>query len=168
MRSLVLYTSAYGSTKQYVEWIAEEANADIETIDEFNIDKFDEYDTIIIGTYVRVSKLVISDYLSKVWSKLKNKKVILFSVSKTPINSKASVKNYEKSIPVNIRSQIKYFPLEGRFIFEKLSEKDKNIMNLGRKMTRIFMGKKMAEEMVRDCDNVKKENIKEILNELKN
>lgn len=168
MKGLVLYTSAYGSTKQYAKWIAEEVNADIEIIEEFNLNKFDEYDTIIIGTYVRVSKLVVSHYLSKVWSKLKNKKVILFSVSKTPINSNAAIKNYEKSIPVSIRSHIKYIQLEGRFNFEKLNEKDKNIMKLGQKMTRIFMGKKMADEMIRDCDNVKKENIKEIFNELKN
>ncbi|WP_410511171.1 flavodoxin domain-containing protein [Paenibacillus sp. BR2-3] len=167
MKSLVLYTSAYGSTQQYAEWIAEEIQADIESIDTFDINQAAQYDTVIIGTYVRVSKLVVSDYLRTVWDKLQNKKVILFSVSKTPIQSEASVKNYNKSIPEKIRSGIKYFPLEGRFIFDKLEDKDKSTMKIGQKMTRLFMGKQMAEEMMRDCDDVRKENISPILNEIR-
>lgn len=99
MKSLVLYTSVYGSTKQYAEWIAEELGADLADIDTFDIKQAGPYDTVIIGTYVRVQKLVIADYLKKVWDQLKHKKVILFSVSKTPVQSEASVKNYNKSIP---------------------------------------------------------------------
>lgn len=164
MKRLVLYTSAYGSTKQYAEWIAEELAADIESIDTFDIRRADEYDAVVIGTYVRVSKLVAGEYLEKVWSRLSDKKVVLFSASKTPVDSEASAKNYHKSIPSSIRAAITYFPLEGRFVFDKLEDKDKRMMRFGQKMTRLFMGKQMAEEMVRDCDGVKRENIAGIVN----
>jgi menaquinone-dependent protoporphyrinogen oxidase len=167
MKSLVLYTSVYGSTKQYAEWIAEELGADLADIDTFDIKQAGQYDTVIIGTYVRVQKLVIADYLKKVWDQLQHKKVILFSVSKTPVQSEASIKNYNKSIPEKIRAGLKYFPLEGRFNFEQLADKDKTMMKVGHKMTRLFMGKEMAEEMVRNCDDVRKENISPILQELR-
>lgn len=41
------------------------------------------------------------------------------------------------------------------------------MMKVGQKMTRLFMGKEMAEEMVRNCDDVRKENISPILQELR-
>lgn len=52
-------------------------------------------------------------------------------------------------------------------MFGELAEKDKTTMRIGQKMTRIFMGKAMAEEMVRDCDDVRPENIKPMLDALR-
>ncbi|AZS14170.1 flavodoxin domain-containing protein [Paenibacillus lutimineralis] len=159
MKTLVLYTSVYGSTQQYAEWIAQELDAVIGDINKFDMAQLDGYDTIILGTYVRVGKLVAGDYLKKIWPRIQNKKVVLFSVSKTPVNSEATFKNYRKSVPEKIRAAIQYFPLEGRFVFNELVDKDKTTMRIGQKMTRIFMGKAMAEEMVRDCDDVRSENL---------
>lgn len=74
MKSLVLYTSVYGSTRQYAEWIAKELGAALADIDQFDLAEADGYDTIILGTYVRVGKLVAGDYLKKIWPRIQNKK----------------------------------------------------------------------------------------------
>lgn len=162
MSVLVIYKSAYGSTEQYAKWIAEEVNAEVVSVEYFNFADIEKYDTIVIGTYLRAGKMVMAKFIKDNWDKLSQKKVVLYSSSKTPVDSADAQKIYNNNIPENIRKHISYFPLEGKFVFDKLSSGDQTTMKIGQFMTRLFMGQKMAEEMIMDYDGMKIENIKPI------
>ena len=64
--------------------------------------KFDHYDTIILGSCVYYGKIKIASYLKKIWDKIKDKKVILYSVSGNSLESNEVKKMYEKGVPEDI------------------------------------------------------------------
>jgi hypothetical protein len=49
MKTIVIYKSKTGYTKQYAQWIAEELSADILPADKVSFQKLAEYDCIIFG-----------------------------------------------------------------------------------------------------------------------
>ena len=48
-KALVVYKSAYGSTKKYAEWIADELKCDILEKDKCKKEQLKDYDIIIYG-----------------------------------------------------------------------------------------------------------------------
>jgi len=55
----------------------------------------------------------------------------LFTTGAVPIDHPLVKDAYEKNLPQEIREKIKYFPLSGRIIHEKLSPIDKILMFVG-------------------------------------
>lgn len=56
--TIVIYTSKRGSTKQYAEWIAEELDARLATLEECKFEEMIDYDVIIYGGWLRGSGIV--------------------------------------------------------------------------------------------------------------
>ena len=57
VKSLIVYFSKYGTTKEYAEWIAQELNGDIYSINNFKENTLNNYDTIIIGSGLYAGKV---------------------------------------------------------------------------------------------------------------
>ena len=114
IKVLIAYQSKYGSTKQYAEWIQQDTEGDLVNIE--NDDKPDlaRYDIMIIGGSVRTGNIVVAPFIKEHWSVMKGKKIILFTTSGTPPQHPKIQSIYEKSLPEEIRKEIKYFPLHGR------------------------------------------------------
>ena len=164
VKILITYQSKYGSTKQYAEWIQTESNGDLVNIE--NGDKSDiaRYDIIIIGSSVRVGNIVIAPFIENHWSVMKEKKVILFTTSGTPPQHPKIHSIYEKSLPEEIRKEIKYFPLHGRISRENLTLWDKFLIAIGKIMEQDEILKK---DMGRDFDGVQRENLLPLFEYLK-
>ncbi|KKQ11823.1 MAG: flavodoxin domain-containing protein [Candidatus Babeliales bacterium] len=162
MKSLILYKSKYGSSKQYAQWLNQEINSDI-----FELDKcpsLENYNVIILGGGVYMGKINGSDFISKNWDALKNKKVILFSTSGAEPGTPEVMGFYENSLPQEIRTQIRYFSLSGACSYKDLTFLHKILSFIGSLLLKDPVKK---HEMRYGFNRVKKENINPILDYIK-
>ncbi len=135
MKLAVIYTSKYGSTKQYAGWIAEALGGELFSAEGVAAEKLAAYDTVVIGGYLHIGKIIGVDFLMGNWSVLQSKKVVLFSVAGAPPNSPERVKWYEESVPAHIRGNIRHFAMQGRAM--NLDFKDTMLMAFPRTLVRL-------------------------------
>ncbi|KKQ33614.1 MAG: hypothetical protein US49_C0001G0294 [candidate division TM6 bacterium GW2011_GWF2_37_49] len=163
MKTLILYKSKYGSSKQYAQWLNSEINSDI-----FELDKcpdLSNYNLIILGGGSYFGKINGSDFISKNWNVLKTKKIILFSTSGAKPQDPLIKNLYEDSIPAEIRAYVRYFPLDGACAYERLTWTHKILSFIGS----MFQSDPVKKnEMRQGFDRVKKENINPIVEYVKN
>ena len=160
IKILIVYQSKYGSTKQYAEWIQQEIKGDLVNIENGDKPDLARYDIIIIGSSVRVGSIVIAPFIKDHWSVMKGKKVILFTTSATPPQHPKIQSIYEKSLPEEIRKEIKYFPLHGRISGKDLTFFDKFLIIIGKIMEQ---DETLKKDMGKDFDGVQRENLLPLL-----
>lgn len=160
MKSLVVYKTKYGSTKQYAEWISKELGADIAPADEKIKFNLADYDVLVFGGYFRMGQIAIAPFIIENWGKIKNKKVVLFSTSGAYLDQNHIKATYESCLPEYIRKSIAYFPLTGRIDSSKFTFFDSVLMFVA---TRLPSGPESKKNKSIDFDGVKKENIKPII-----
>lgn len=120
---IVLYKSAYGFTKKYAKWIAEDLNCDCIEVSRFNFNK--NHKTIIFGGGLYAGKINGIKDLIKLYDKIKNKNIIVFTVGVADVNDLKNVENIvssaKKQIPKEMFSKIKLFHLRGGMDYSKMS-----------------------------------------------
>lgn len=114
MRELVVYTSKYGSTKQYAEWIAEELGCKAVPTSAVTAADVAASDVIICGGYLHMGKIKGAEFLVKNWDVLQPKTVLFFSVAGAPHHVPERTQWYEDNVPSHIRINVPHFPLPGR------------------------------------------------------
>lgn len=114
MSTLVAYTTRYGSTKQYAEWIASEVGAKLAAASDVSPSDLDQYDTVVCGCYLRMGRYRGFEFLKDNWEKIKDKKVILFTVSGAPAHSPEQAKWFETNVPTDMCARIVHVALQGR------------------------------------------------------
>jgi menaquinone-dependent protoporphyrinogen IX oxidase len=164
IKVIIAYQSKYGSTKQYAEWIQKETNGDLVNIENGDKPDLAGYDIIIFGGSVRVGNIVIASFIKDHWSIIKGKKVILFTASATPPQHPKIQNIYEKSLPEEIRREIKYFPLHGRIFRENLTLWDTFLILVGKIMEK---DETLKKDMGKDFDGVRRGNLLPLLEYLK-
>ena len=93
MRTLILYKSEHGATKQYAEWINQELDdSDIFEADDFELSNLDKYSKIIIGSSVYGGKMATLEFLTENFEKLKDKRILFFTVGLIPADNTMSKK----------------------------------------------------------------------------
>ena len=130
MKTLILYKSKYGSTRQYANWIADEIPdsilKDLETITDTELE---QTDMIIIGSYIYLGRIQALKFICAKWNILKSKHLYLFTVGMIPPQAKASLLTYN-TIPDYIRTKIEYSQLPGTISQNKLTWIDRLIVKL--------------------------------------
>jgi len=164
LKILVAYQSKYGSTKQYAEWIQEDVKGDLVNLKTDGLPPLAGYDIIVLGGYIRTGENVIAPLIRDHWDGLKTKKVILFTTSGTPPHHPNIRIIYEKSFSEDIRKEIEYFPLPGRISMKNLSFFDKRLITVGKMLER---DEALKEEMGKDVDGIKRENLLPLVEYLK-
>ncbi len=151
-KTLVLYESNYGSTKQYAEWIADTLNTDIYPTSEIKTINLNDYDTIVIGGGLYAVGILGLKTLKPYINQLKEKTLIIFAVGLS-YESDAVIKhiktnNLEKyKLPYN-----HFFYLRGAFDYDKLSLKHKIMMRALASKVKKKEGMLNAEEQgILDC-----------------
>jgi len=160
IKILIAYQSKYGSTKQYAEWIQQDTEGDLVSIENGDKPDLTRYDIIIIGGSVRVGNIVIAPFIKDHWSVMKEKRVILFTTSATPPQHPKIQSIYEKSLPEEIRKEIKYFPLHGRISGKDLTLFDKFLISIGKIMEQ---DETLKKDMGKDFDGVQRGNLLPLL-----
>ena len=113
MKGGIFFTGKFGSTEQYARWIADETSLPV-----FDLNKEDpdvsSYDFLILGSSMIIEKLTIRKWLRTNWPKLKDKSVLLYSVSGTAADHPELLKWVEESVPDDMLEEVRYIPLRGR------------------------------------------------------
>jgi menaquinone-dependent protoporphyrinogen IX oxidase len=160
IKVLIAYQSKYGSTKQYAEWIQRDTEGDLIDIESDDKPDLVRYDIVIIGGSVRTGNIVIAPFIKEHWSVMKGKEVILFTTSGTPPQHPKIQSIYEKSLPEEIRKEIKYFPLHGRISGKDLTLFDRLLIMIGKVMEQ---DETLKKDMGKDFNGVNRENLLPLL-----
>ncbi len=168
-KSIVIYTSKRGSTRQYAEWIAEDLGCEALTLSDAKGIDLHEYDCIIYGGWIRGSGIVDFDRFAKMLDPDLMKKLIVFGVgfADETVENYAQVWGYSlgKIDPEN-KNRVLMYILGGRYEPSAVTGLDRFLMKTMR--TVLLSGStadaKSAANMMKDridngCDLVKRENI---------
>ena len=152
MKTLIIFQTKYGSTRQYAEWIQTDLKADLENVNNADKIDFSKYDRIIFGSLFYMGKIKIKPFIVKHWDKIKNKKLVLYSVSGRKEDDPNVQVDYKKNFDLKYRRKMKYFNVQGRITYKDFTLIDQFLVKLARK---------------KELDAVKKENLKGILKYVK-
>lgn len=163
-RVLILYQSTYGSTKQYADWIHREIPSAVADIEACPAPDFAPYDVIVFGSPVRAGRIVLAPVIVSSWSAIRDKSLVLYTVSGTPPDHPALRALYNASLPTDIRKGVRHFPLHGRMVHRTLSARDRALVSVGRAIQRDDTLKKFMQE---DFDGVRRETLAPLLEHLR-
>lgn len=153
MRTLILYKTKFGASKQYAEWIKEESkDADVFDVDSFDFKEISGYEFLVLVSRTYMGKIQMIGKITKELESLKDKKIYLVVVGMVPQDKEASKQAYEM-IPAYIREKLVGY----KKLFGKLTEDTK--LNIFEKILLKLMKTKFS-------DKVKKENLDEVLREI--
>lgn len=100
----VVYSSKYGHTKQYADWLKEDVDADVIEIAKFNITQMMAYKLVIFACGVYADKMAIMDFIKKNVTAIPAQKTMIMAVG-WYTNDSAEAK--EKLIAENYPEQFK-------------------------------------------------------------
>ncbi|SFP80554.1 flavodoxin domain-containing protein [Parafilimonas terrae] len=81
MNGIIIYTSKYGATKQYAEWLGEMLNLPAISSNRIMKNKLKKYNYILLGTPVYFGRFKLNAWLRHNIKTLIDKKLLLFIVS---------------------------------------------------------------------------------------
>ena len=123
MQGAIFYTSKYGSTAQYAEWIGEATGLPVFSVDDPRADPA-EYDFLVLGSPVMHYKLSIRKWLKRHAEQVRSKPTLLFTVSGAGAGPKLDGWVAD-SFPGSLMSQMEHVALRGRWRREQLSRWDR-------------------------------------------
>jgi hypothetical protein len=119
MRLAICYAGKFGSTRQYAQWLAEATGAPVFDLGREDPDLTD-YDALILGSSIIVMKPTIKDWLTDNWPRLRDKHVLLFTVSGTEPGHPNLDRWLHNHLPAEILDSVDYVPLRGRLHIPEL------------------------------------------------
>lgn len=128
--TVVIYKTKYGSTKKYAQWIASALNADLFDAAEIRAQAIETYDTIVLGGGLYASGILGSDVITKNFSLLKGKNIVIFTVGLANPKLTDYTAIIEKNFPAEIRNAIKIFHLRGAIDYKNINLTHKAMMAL--------------------------------------
>ena len=164
MKGLVVYKSRYGCTETYAKWLGEEIGFEVLPVNKAG--RLEEYGVLIIGSCVRVSKPAIAGWVIRNWPRIKGKKIVFFTTSGAVSTDPELQRSFEAVFPEDIRSKMRYFPLNGRKIMNELSWLDRQAMKMAVRMT-MKKDPALAERMGEDFNRMNREEVRPIVEHVK-
>ena len=160
-KGAILYSSRYGATRQYAEWLANELQWPLLATGNITNTDLAAYDSLIIGSSVYIGRLLIKDWLKKHNPVLGDKDLSFFIVCATPASERDQQETIARTnIPHDLIGPENVFFLPGRLTIGKLSWRDRLMLRMGARMQK-DPAKKAA--MLSDVDYVRKEHLAPIL-----
>jgi len=133
-KAIVVYKSLYGNSKRYAKWIGEELNCPVFKTSKLNLDKYKEYDTVIIGGGIYTGDINGVRFFTTNFENFKDKNIIVFTVGiMDPEVSDQFKVIIDHNFSKEMQKKIKFFHLRGDLIYRKLNPIHKLAMSLLRK-----------------------------------
>lgn len=129
MNGAIFFSGKYGSTAQYADWIGEATGLPAFDVNDANADP-SKYDYLILGSSVIIHKLTIRKWLQRHSASIKNKPIILFTVSGAPAGLKLDAWIAD-SLPGDLISRMEHVALRGRLDHKDISWWVKLILRIG-------------------------------------
>ena len=128
MNGAIFFSSKYGSTAQYANWIGQASGLPVFNVKYKNAD-IAKYDFLILGSPIIYYKLSIHKWVKKHLAKLADKPIIFFSVSGAGAGSRLDGWIAD-SLPEDFISRMHHVALRGRQIPEQLSFYDRTMLKI--------------------------------------
>lgn len=136
MNTVVVYTSKYGSTEKYANWIAEALGCNAKKLSDLSSKDLSTFDTIIYGGGLYAGGIAgFKKFLSKLGS-ADNKTLALYMVGLTDpqVQDAAYAEIAEKNIPLKWENRFKVFAFRGDQQFSRMSTIHKLMMRMPKSM----------------------------------
>lgn len=143
---VVVYTSKYGSTKRYAEWIANDVNGDLFESSMVKVDDLLKYDTIVFGGSLHAVGIKGIKLITDNFNQLKDRRIIVFGIGASTVRSEVIQHVLDHNFTEEIKQKINFFYMRGAFNYNKLSFVDKTLMY----MLKIKLQMKKKEELDED------------------
>lgn len=158
MRGIIIYKSKYGSTKQYAEWLHDETGFELYEVKQCPAD-LSQYDVVVIGSNVHAGKVSLAGWIRNRWPLLQEKDVYLLLVNITA--DPQLVANFvPQSLPPEIATQLKVFPVGGRYLLEQMTGFDRTIIKM---VASLQKDPAIKQELLTERDWVNKDNLRDLL-----
>ena len=132
MKGIILYTSKYGATKRYADWIAEETGFDCVETKKAKIEDVRKYDIIILGGGIYASGIAGLSFLKKNIEQLQGKKVLVFCDGASPYEEE----EFQQIVAHNMKDGLKDIPCfycRGGWDMDAMGFVDRNLCKILRK-----------------------------------
>lgn len=129
MEGAIFFSSKYGSTEQYANWIGEATGLCVFDVKDDNVN-LKKYDFLILGSPIIYYKLTIRKWVKRHLASIENKPIIFFSVSGAPAGEKLD-EWIANSLPKSFISRMNHFALRGRQIPKELTLYDRLMLKIG-------------------------------------
>ena len=143
MKGIILYTSKYGATKRYAEWLAEETGFDCIETRKAKIEDVKQYDTILLGGGIYASGIAGLSFLKKNIDRLRGKKVIVFCDGASPYEETA----FRQIVSHNLKDSLAGLPC-----FYCRGAWDPDAMSLADRTLCRMLQKAVAKKKPEDCE----------------
>lgn len=164
MKGLIIYKSKYGAARQYAHWIGNDLNFPVADVKNVTDDRLKQAGIVIVGSSIYAGKAIIRRWLRVHQHQLKGKLLFIFLVAGTPSGKTIQLERYKvASIPAELRSNTHTFFLPGKLTYNKLSWFDKLVLKAGA----FLMKKDGQRNIMMDYDDVKRENVDELVASIK-
>ena len=134
MKYIVTYSSKYGSTQKYAQWIGEALSCEVKEIKSISSGMLQNYDVVIHGGGLYAGGVGGMKKLVKLYPKISDKKLILFTCGLADPTSEKNVMHIENSIanavPKNMSEHMKQFHFRGGIDYGKLSPVHRMMMGM--------------------------------------
>ncbi len=155
MKTIVVYKSKYGSTKDYATWIAGELKCDLCEAKNATVDRLLQYDTIIYGGGLYAEVIGGIHLITKNFDKLKDKNLVVFTTGITPLDCREYYDKMvmEKNFKPHMAEKIKVYNYLGKMVIEELSLVHKTAIKALKKLMSGKENPTQMEKMLIDlCD----------------
>ncbi len=174
-RTVVIYKSKHGSTKQYAQWIGEELECPVIDVKDFDKKDFDNYDNIIFGGCVQAGGIQGFELIKKAMKRrLQGKKVVVFAVGLNVMQKETRMQLREINFDKWYVERMTCYYCPGAYKPEEIKGIDAGIMKMMVKMLEskplIEMtedDKKLLDAVRNGANYVDKKYIEPIVNEFK-
>ena len=112
MKGAIIFSTMYGSTAQYAEWIGAATGLRVFNTKDANVD-LSKYDFLVIGSPIIYHKVFHRKRIRKYLAEVEKKPVLFFTVSGAPAGSKLDGWIAD-SLPQHLISKIHHVALRGR------------------------------------------------------
>jgi len=164
MKTLIIYNTASGATKEYADWIGDALKANVVAEKDVDSSMISTYQTLIFGSCVQGGKLKIASWVTSHWKQVKDKKIIVYSVSGAdPTETSVMRKYFDESFSKEMQKHMTMFSLHGRISFKNFPMIVRLIVKFVRKVSKNPDVQKFTTEF----DDVKKEYIAPIISAAK-
>ncbi|WP_026477859.1 flavodoxin domain-containing protein [Alkaliphilus transvaalensis] len=130
MKTVVVYRSKTGFTKQYAEWIAQELSADLLEGNNTSLEKLLTYDVVILGGGLYGSGINGLKLITKNFQTLKEKQLIVFATGACVGRENEIAGILNKNFTLEQQQKIKFFYLRGGYNHSLVNPMDKFLMTL--------------------------------------
>lgn len=136
-KTIIIYCSKYGTTKQYAEWIAEALSADVLNAKSVKGKTLASYDTIIYGGKIFGGAISGISLILKNFELLKDKNLVVFTCGladpKGADNIEKINEGIDRAFLPEMKQMVKFFHLRGGIDYSKLNILHKMMMAMPRK-----------------------------------